>query len=303
MAALSRDKQQSGTVGCREYSSILGSSETAPCFRASARVLVRGVARKRYVLAKERVRNAGSRRASERLSTENTDASLVVLPTAGTPPWHLADFRHFFETREKMKIRTKSTRTGRATATRRRRQAAARLAFHCAHCFCKRFSEPPPRLVPGRRASCVDRVPSASKKEAVETTRGLNRPGVSARRSGPARALTPSSTAQFPMKRIFKCIRGILPCRLSNCLAATPPSRPTQCVGIYTSQLRMVHSQAERRYAKHSLAHPCECPERANRVHVFQKIKNSGVYPASHRATCLCTSRRRRHHGLPSARA
>jgi hypothetical protein len=110
--------------------------------------------------SKESVGNAGP----ERLSTENTDASLVILPTAGTPLWHLADFRHFFETREKTKIRTKPFRTGRATATRRRRQAEARLAFHCAHCVGERFSEPPPRLVPGRRASCVDRVPSASRK-------------------------------------------------------------------------------------------------------------------------------------------
>jgi len=48
---------------------------------------------------------------------------------------------------------------------------------------------------------------------------------------------------------------------------------------------------------------PCECPKCANRVHVFRKTENSGVYPASHRATCLCTSWRRRHLGLPSARA
>jgi ribosomal protein L34E len=59
----------------------------------------------------------------------------------------------------------KSIRTGRATATRRRRQAAARLAFHCAHRISMRFCESPLHLVHGRRTSCVDRVPSDSKKE------------------------------------------------------------------------------------------------------------------------------------------
>jgi hypothetical protein len=56
------------------------------------------------------------------------------------------------------------------------------------------------------------------------------------------------------MKRIFKCIRGILPCRLSVYIAATPPSRPAKRVGICTSLLRMVPSQAERRNAKRLLA-------------------------------------------------
>jgi len=41
----------------------------------------------------------------------------------------------------------------------------------------------------------------------------------------------------------------------------------------------------------------------ANHVHVFRKTGRSGVYPASHRATFLFTSRRRRHRGLRSARA
>jgi hypothetical protein len=50
-------------------------------------------------------------------------------------------------------------------------------------------------------------------------------------------------------------------------------------------------------------AHPCECPKCANRVHVFRKTENSGDYPASHRVTFLCTSRRRCHRGQPSARA
>jgi hypothetical protein len=165
MAASLRGKQQSGTVGCREYTLIIVSSETAPCSRASARVLGRGAAWMRHFLAKESAGNAGSKRASERLCPKNTDANLVDRSTQGTVFRHLADFRLFFETREKTKFRTKSIRTGRATATRRRRQAAARLAFRCAHCIVNRFCEPPPRLVPGRRASCVDRVPSASKKK------------------------------------------------------------------------------------------------------------------------------------------
>jgi hypothetical protein len=158
-----RGKQQSGTVGCREYTLIFVSSETAPCSRASARELVRGAAWMRHFLAKETVGNAGSRRASERHLPENTDASSVDRPTQRTPFRHLADFRFFLETWEKTKFRTKSVRTGRATATPRCRQAAARLAFHSAHCIFERLCEPPPRLVPRRRASCEDRVPSASK--------------------------------------------------------------------------------------------------------------------------------------------
>ena len=178
MAASSPGKQQSGTVGCREYTLILVPSVTALCSRASARVPVRGAARMRHFHAKERAGNAGSKRASERLLPKSTDASSVHRPTPGTPFRHLADFRPFFETGQKTQIRTKSIRTGYATATRRCIQAAARLAFHCAHCIVKRVGEPPPRFSPGRRASCVDRVPSASKKKTVETTRGLNRPGV-----------------------------------------------------------------------------------------------------------------------------
>jgi hypothetical protein len=80
--------------------------------------------------------------------------------------------------------------------------------------------------------------------------------GASTRCLGSARALTPSSTAPFPMKRILKCIHGILPRRFAVHPAVTPPSRPAQRVGIYTWQLRMVPSQVERRNAKHSLAHP-----------------------------------------------
>ena len=168
MAASLRGKQQSGTVGCREYTLIIVSSQTAPCSRASARVLGRGAAWMRHA------GNAGSKRASERLCPKNTDASLVDRPTQGTVFRHLADFRLFLETRGKTKFRTKSIRTGRATATRRRRQAAARLAFRCAHCIVNRFCEPPPRLVPGRRASCVDRVPSASRYARPAPTRTLH---------------------------------------------------------------------------------------------------------------------------------
>jgi hypothetical protein len=53
--------------------------------------------------------------------------------------------------------------------------------------------------------------------------------------------------------------------------------------------LHVAPSQAERRNAKHSLADPCECPKCANCVHAFGKTEKSGVYPASHRATFLCT--------------
>jgi hypothetical protein len=91
--------------------------------------------------------------------TKNTDASLVVRPTQGPPFWHMAGFRVSFETREKAKFRTKPIRTKCATATRCCRQEAAGLAIHCAHCIVKRFCDSPPRLVPGRRVSCGDRVP------------------------------------------------------------------------------------------------------------------------------------------------
>jgi hypothetical protein len=56
-------------------------------------------------------------------------------------------------------------RTGRVTATRRHRQAAAQLAFHCALRIFQQFCESPLRLVCGHRTSCVDRVPLASKKQ------------------------------------------------------------------------------------------------------------------------------------------
>jgi hypothetical protein len=164
MAALPRVKRKRGPFGCREYSLIFVSSETAPCSRAVSRVLVRGAAWTRHFLAKESAGNAGSSRASERLSPQKTDASSVYRPTQGSPFRHLANFRLFFETREKTQFSTKSIRTGRAMATRRRRQSAARLALHSAHSIFKRLRQPPPRLVPGRRESCVDRVPSASKK-------------------------------------------------------------------------------------------------------------------------------------------
>jgi hypothetical protein len=77
--------------------------------------------------------------------------------------WPISDL--FRNARKKRRFVQKSIRTGRATATRRRRQEAARLAFHCAHRIAMRFCESPLRLVHGRRTSCVDRVPSASKKE------------------------------------------------------------------------------------------------------------------------------------------
>ena len=94
-AASPRGKQQSGTVGCREYTYIFVSSETAPCSRASARVLVRGAAWMRRFLAKESAGNAGSMRVSERLCPKIIDASLVDRPTQGTVFRHLADFRFF----------------------------------------------------------------------------------------------------------------------------------------------------------------------------------------------------------------
>jgi len=85
------------------------------------------------------------------------------------------------------------------------------------------------------------------------------------------RTLTAANMEPFPTKRISKCIRGILPCHMSAYPAATPPSRPAKRVGIYTAHVRVVPSQAERRNAKHSLAHPCACPECAYRVHLSRK--------------------------------
>jgi len=178
------------------------------------------------------VNSAGSRRASDRVSTEHAGSILAVLPIQGYSVWFLGRFRTFFETRGKTKIRArtdshgtrdsdaptspgggaagvplrtpyrhavlriaaafgprtphilrrscavslqnvrkkrrlvqKANRTGRATATRRRRQAASRLAFHCANRIDMRFCYSLLRLVHGRRTSCVDRVPSASKEE------------------------------------------------------------------------------------------------------------------------------------------
>jgi hypothetical protein len=95
MAASPRGKQQSGTVGCREYTLILVSSETVPCSRASARVPVRGAAWMRHFLAEESAGNAGSKRALGRLCPQNTDASLSDRPTQGTVCRHLANFRLF----------------------------------------------------------------------------------------------------------------------------------------------------------------------------------------------------------------
>ena len=101
----------------------------------------------------------------------------------------------------------------------------------------------------------------------------------------------------------IKVYRGILPCRFAVYPAATPPSRPAKRVGICTSHLRMVPIQAERGNTKRSLAHPCECPECANSAHPSRTTENLAVYPASHRATFVCTFRRCHHRGLPSAHA
>jgi len=80
--------------------------------------------------------------------------------------------------REKRRLVQKAIRTGRATATRRRRQAASRLAFHCAHRIDMRFCESLLHLVHGRRTSCVVRVSSASKKKALKTARSRYGPDV-----------------------------------------------------------------------------------------------------------------------------
>jgi hypothetical protein len=77
--------------------------------------------------------------------------------------WPISDL--FRNVRKKRRVVQNAIRTGCAAATRRLRQAAARLAFHCAHRIDTRFCESPLRLVHGRRTSCVDRVPSASKKQ------------------------------------------------------------------------------------------------------------------------------------------
>jgi len=93
MAASPPGEQQSGAVGCRACTSIFVSSDTAPCSRASARVLVPGATWMRHFLAKESAGNAGSWRASERLLPKNADASSVDRPTKGTPFRHLTGFR------------------------------------------------------------------------------------------------------------------------------------------------------------------------------------------------------------------
>ena len=111
------------------------------------------------------VNSAGSQRASDRVSTEHAGSILAVLPIQGYSVWFLADFGHFLKREEKRRFVQELIRTGRATATRRRRQEAAQLAFHCAHRIDMRFCESLLHLVHGRRTSCVDRVPSASKKE------------------------------------------------------------------------------------------------------------------------------------------
>jgi hypothetical protein len=76
----------------------------------------------------------------------------------------LADLGHVSKREEKRRFVQKAIRTGRATVTRRRRQAAVRLPFNCAHRIAMQFCESPLRLVHGRRTSCVDRVPSATKR-------------------------------------------------------------------------------------------------------------------------------------------
>jgi len=89
--------------------------------------------------------------------------SLTNLGVLSSGVWPISD--PFRNARKNRRFVQKSIRMGRATATRRRRQAAARLAFHCAHRISMRFCESPLRFVHGRRTSCVDRVPSASKTE------------------------------------------------------------------------------------------------------------------------------------------
>ena len=73
MAASPRGKQESGTVECREFTTIFVSSETAPWSWVSARVLVRDAAWMRHFLAKGSTGNAGSKRASDRHFFNNTD--------------------------------------------------------------------------------------------------------------------------------------------------------------------------------------------------------------------------------------
>jgi hypothetical protein len=122
------------------------------------------------------------------------------------------------------------------------------------------------------------------------------------------------------MKRILNCVRGILPRRLSVYRAAMPPrGLPSAWAFTRRSCVWRPVSEAERRNAKHSLALPCECPKCgrtkkwhnaratpwkpskcANGGNELPKHETSCVFAASHRATFLCTSRRRRHRGLPS---
>jgi hypothetical protein len=86
-------------------------------------------------------------------TTQTTVWSSNQLSVPSSDIWPISDL--FRKVRSKRRFVKHAIRTGRATPTRQRRQAAARLAFHCADCIVKRCCEPPPRLVHGRRASCV----------------------------------------------------------------------------------------------------------------------------------------------------
>ena len=119
MAASSRDKQQSGTVGCREYSSIFVSSETAPCSRASARVLVRVAARMRHFLAPRKVWETPAQSVFQ-LKTPTPVWSFYQLQALRSGTWPISDI---FSKRGRKR---RFARNRFARDARRRRDAVAR---------------------------------------------------------------------------------------------------------------------------------------------------------------------------------
>jgi hypothetical protein len=101
--------------------------------------------------------------------------------------------------------------------------------------------------------------------------------------------------------RILKCIRGILPCRFAVYPTATPPSQPAKRVGIYASQLCMGAQSGRTKKREAFTGAPVRMPLMREPRACFPKIRKfASVSDVPH---FLCASRRRRHRGLPSARA
>ena len=87
---LPRGKQKSGTVGCRKYTLIFISSETAPWSRASARVLVRGAARMRLTHVSVQSRTSQSVESSPELHLAVAKATRLVRVGRALPVHPLA---------------------------------------------------------------------------------------------------------------------------------------------------------------------------------------------------------------------